>query len=315
MHAFGIDTEHLVLAATRAPSSHNSQPWRFIETADGVELQADELRALLVSDPAWRELVISCGAALLNFRVEAARRGYGLRVEPLLKGERLCLIRRTTDAPDASLVPLAQAITRRHTDRGDFQAMLPDLRILTELIGEAEAEGVRFRPLIDDERQAAASAVREGERRQWADPAWRSEVAWWLRPPSSGDGLSVPAWLAPVVRAVVTHREPGARTGDHDAELAIHSPVLAVLDTAGDTPADWLAAGQALERVLLRATLQGLNASFLSAALEVPSVRFRLAQRIAGSRHLQMLMRLGYPTSDPRTSVRRPLSQVLDPDT
>ena len=49
--------------AVLAPSSHNSQPWRF-EVVDGaLNLYADRARALPVVDPDDRELVISCGAA------------------------------------------------------------------------------------------------------------------------------------------------------------------------------------------------------------------------------------------------------------
>ena len=62
----------LVVHAVRAPSSHNSQPWRFGVTNGVLELRADRRRALPVADPQGRELVISCGAAL-GFLAVAAR--------------------------------------------------------------------------------------------------------------------------------------------------------------------------------------------------------------------------------------------------
>jgi nitroreductase len=54
----------LVGDAVRAPSSHNTQPWRFRVDGDTVALYADRGRALPENDPDDRELVISCGAAL-----------------------------------------------------------------------------------------------------------------------------------------------------------------------------------------------------------------------------------------------------------
>ena len=49
-----------------------------------------------------------------------------------------------------------------------------------------------------------------------------------------------------------------------DRDIAVYSPALAVLGTSGNTPADWLAVGQALARVLLRARAENVWASFLS---------------------------------------------------
>jgi len=41
----------LVEAAALAPSSHNTQPWRFRPDGDAIDLLADRTRALPVNDP------------------------------------------------------------------------------------------------------------------------------------------------------------------------------------------------------------------------------------------------------------------------
>ena len=48
----------------RAPSIHNSQPWRFCRTEDGVDVLVDPRRVLPVSDPEGRAARVSCGAAV-----------------------------------------------------------------------------------------------------------------------------------------------------------------------------------------------------------------------------------------------------------
>jgi hypothetical protein len=65
--------------AVLAPSSHNTQPWRFIVNGDELLVCADRTRSLANIDPFDRELIISCGAALLNLRVALAY--FGVAVE------------------------------------------------------------------------------------------------------------------------------------------------------------------------------------------------------------------------------------------
>ena len=61
--------------ALRAPSVHNTQPWRWRIRPDAVELHADWNRHLVATDPDRRDLVLSCGAALHHLQVALAARG------------------------------------------------------------------------------------------------------------------------------------------------------------------------------------------------------------------------------------------------
>lgn len=89
------------------------------------------------------------------------------------------------------------------------------------------------------------------------------------------------------------------------------SPQLALLSTVEDRPEDWLRAGQAMERVLLVATLEGLSSSFATQALEWTDLRWPMRDPVAGSGRVQMVLRLGYGPEGPRTP-RRPVPDVLD---
>jgi len=64
-----VQARALLDAAILAPSSHNTQPWRFAVRERTIDLYADRTRALPVNDPDDRELTISrCGC----IRVDAA---------------------------------------------------------------------------------------------------------------------------------------------------------------------------------------------------------------------------------------------------
>lgn len=306
----------LIAAAIRAPSSHNTQPWIFKPTADGVTLIADRTRALPVNDPEDRELTISCGCALFNMRAAAGAAGLGARVtlradaaavEDLLADIRL-------EGPtEPSLAALAAAIPDRHTYRKRFRDAPVSADTIAGLKAAADAEGAHLVPLESEaEREAVALLIAEGDRLLWANPSWRRELAAWMHPRRQGDGLTLP-WLAlPAARLVVRSFDMGGGVAASDRDLAAGSPLLAILTTAGDTPTDWLMAGQALQRVLLAAVDAGLQASYLNQPIQVAALRPRLAERFCGTRTPQIVLRLGEPQEAIPPSPRRPLAAVLE---
>ena len=65
----------------KAPSVHNTQPWRWRFGRNDAELHADRGRQLTATDPEGRDLMLSCGAALHHLRVALAARGLGCTVD------------------------------------------------------------------------------------------------------------------------------------------------------------------------------------------------------------------------------------------
>lgn len=308
----------LVAAAILAPSSHNTQPWRFRLAAHRIDLWADRTRALPVNDPDDRELLISCGAALFNLRVAAARHGLAAGVALLPDAALPDLLARVQLAPAAhpgAEGALFDAIARRRTVRTPFRDEPPPPHAIAALRDAAAAEGARL-DVLDDEarRHAAALLVAEGDTVQWGNREWRRELASWMHPPSAGDGLAVPAVAAPVARAVVGALDLGDPTAARDRALVERSPVLAVLGTPGEGALDWLRAGQALQRMLLVGAGFGLQASYFNQPVEVASLCRRLARMLGHPGYPQLMLRLGTPLHDAPPAPRRPLDDVVDED-
>jgi hypothetical protein len=88
------------------------------------------------------------------------------------------------------------------------------------------------------------------------------------------------------------------------------TPTVAILSTLKDSPADWVRAGQALERALLVATAEGLSASFMNQPLEQHDLRWQVRSPLTGVGVTQMIMRIGYGVPVPATP-RRPVAEVI----
>ena len=309
------DLQALVQAASLAPSSHNTQPWLFRLEGAVVELLADRTRALPVNDPEDRELTISCGCALFNLRVAAAAAGLEARVEPLPDAADADLLARARLAPAATTqadAELQAAMAERRTYRERFAATAVEAKVLRSLADAVTSEGATLTVLDSaGQRLHAAALVAEGDAVQWANPSWRRELAAWMHPRRRGDGLTLPALAIPVAQMVVRTFDMGHGVAAKDRQLADESPVLAVLATEGDMPRDWLAAGQALQRLLLVGVRLGLQASYLNQPVQVAALRPKLQQLTGRPGYAQLLLRIGIPTKVAPAAPRRPLPEVL----
>jgi nitroreductase len=309
------DLQTLVQAASLAPSSHNTQPWLFRIEGDRIDLLADRTRALPVNDPYDRELTISCGCAAFNLRVAAAAAGLDAVVEWLpdaADADLLARVRLTPTAAAQALAGLKATIAERRTYRERFAATAVDKRSLCALVDAAKGEGAAVAVLESaDQRLGAAALVAEGDAMQWANPSWRRELAAWMHPRRRGDGLSLPALAIPVAQIVVRTFDMGHGMAAKDRQLADESPVLVVLSTEGDTPRDWLVAGQALQHLLLVAVQHGFQASYLNQPVQTPALRPKLQQLTGRLGVAQLLLRVGVPARDLPAAPRRALAEVL----
>jgi hypothetical protein len=314
--ALGVLVEHAVLA----PSSHNTQPWRFRVESGAIHLYADRLRALPVNDPQDRELTISCGCALMNLRVAAARERLATSVRLLPDTSAPDLLASLdfgplpVDATVAAEDALFPGIALRRTYRHGFEPVPVAPAALEAMIDAAQAEGAELR-LVRAEplHSQLAALVAEGDACLWDDPRWRRELAMWMHPTRDGDGLAVPDLLARPVQAVVRSVDLGVGIAARDRHFVEASPLIAALLTEGDDERSWLAAGQALQRALLVGAVLGLQASYLSQPCQVPALRERLRVLLGNRAHPQLLLRVGVPSGAlPPHTPRRRIVDVLD---
>lgn len=312
----------VIALAVRAPSIHNSQPWRWVTGHESVHLFADLDRQLAATDPDGRDLLVSCGAALHHLRVACAAAGWGTTVhrlpnpaEPTHLAAVECFPRTATDED----IALAAAISRRRTDRRRFSSWHVPVDLLHLLTERAASQGAILAPATDPhDRFQLASAIAEAARQQEANPEYASELAGWTGSSfAATDG--VPSANTPARQTrhgdTTMRAFPRGTLAQAPETWEEDSGELLVLGTSSDDRMSQLHAGEATSAVLLAATDFQLATCPLSQPLEIGTTRAFLRDRVLdGTAFPQMVLRIGWApvNNEPLPAApRRALDEVL----
>lgn len=307
--------------ATLAPSVHNTQPWRLYLRAEQLRLQIDRSRQLKVLDPTSRQMTISCGCALMNARVSLAADNVGVTIARFPDSAQKDLLASITTvdgvpSEEAELAELDRVLELRQTNRRRFSDDEVPESVLELLEKAASTEGAELFVVRRPEHRVTVAALSQhADAIENLNPAYRAELrAWTTDDPARRDG--VPGTAVPHVdggtddevpiRDFDTRGTGGLPTATHSSS----SQCLVLLGTTGDTPPDWLRAGEALERVLLEITRQGFVATPLTQVTEVPSARAQLRSELGLVTYPHVLLRIGRAPITPG-SRRRRLVDVL----
>ena len=293
--------------ATLAPSSHNTQCWKFRIGDNSIDILADLSRRCPVVDPDDHHLHVSLGCAAENL-VQAAPR-HGLRAEASV--DAAAGIRVALEAGPTSTSPLYAAIPRRQSTRGDYDGRplaTDELRLL-----EAAGRGRGAQVMLLTEKPAIEQVldlVMAGNIAQLQDQAFVEELKAWIRFSGyealrRGDGLyaassgnpTAPRWLGSRLFDLFVTAD-----GENDKyrRQVRSSAGIAVFFSDVDDPAHWLEVGRCVERFALQAT-----------ALDIRHAYPQLAALLGiGARRPDIVVRFGRGPRLP-ASLRRPLPAVL----
>lgn len=304
----------LLRYAVLAPSSNNSQPWRFAIDGDCVRILLDERFWLRVCDPDRREMHLSVGCALENLLVAAEHFGFRHRVDHTPDAGEPALAAVVHFArggsPSAHRPPaLFEMLTVRQTSHRPHLDRPLDDTVLSRLQGCCVEEGIVLRLYADrPTRRAFSSMVVRGDLLQFADPAFRRELSVWI-----GQGVFGTPWLtSQLLRLIVRYVDIGRTQSQRDSELILSSPVMGVLASTRDDRTIQVQVGQVYERLSLTATSLGIRDQPMSQPVEIPELMDELTRLISPPVLFpQHPFRLGYAAAERRRTLRRPLEEVL----
>lgn len=309
----------LVRYATLAPSSHNTQCWKFRLSEREIEILPDLSRRCPAVDPDDHHLFVSLGCATENLAQAALAHG--------LKGEvafdvAANAVRVRLEPTRALVSPLFQAIAERQCTRAEYDGKALSNEELAMLRQAGSGNGVQLMLLTErTAMERTLEYVVQGNTAQMNDPAFVAELKAWIRyngddAVRTGDGLyaassgnpSLPAWLGSLMfRLFFTPKSENDKYAKHVRSSA---GIAVFVGEAADA-AHWLEVGRCYQRFALQAAALGVRNAFLNQPVEVAALRPQFASAIGvGGRRPDLVVRFGRGPKLP-SSLRRPVQAVI----
>ncbi|MDD4867102.1 MAG: NAD(P)H nitroreductase [Mycobacterium sp.] len=310
-----------VQLACRAPSVHNSQPWRWVAEGGVLRLFAERHRALPATDRSGRDVLLSCGAVLHHLCVAITAAGWDPHVtrfpDPKNPGHLATVEFRPRDHVTDTWRRRAEAILQRRSDRLPlgrptyWDLFEPGLRAaFDESLVTLDVLGDEARPHLVNATELTGALRRD-------DASYHAEMQWWTSAFVLTEGVPPSALVSDTeYRRVDVGREfPFRGHENRRPEVKVDWAKILVLSTPDDTRADVLRCGEVLSAVLLECTMAGMATCTLTHLIELEESRDIVRQLIPGHGDPQVLVRAGIaPPMErlPAATPRRPWGDVLE---
>lgn len=315
-----IDFIQIASYASKAPSGHNTQPWKFHITDDTITIVPNLEVALPVVDGNNRELFISLGCAVENLCIAASYFGYTTHIiESSIEAIIIELRKNDLTIEDS----LFHQIEKRQTNRNIYNGNKISDETLQQLQSIPKENGVQFyfteigTPFAD----TITEYIMKGNEIQMADIAFKNELLSWMRfnkkqVEATHNGLSylvfgnppLPGILArPIVSLFL---KPNVQNKSDRKKIDSSSHFI-VYTTQQDTFKEWINLGRTLQRFLLKATEIGISYAFLNQPCEVAALASDLQKKLpVNKEYPTLIMRIGYAKQIPY-SPRKEIKTLL----
>lgn len=305
----------MIEQAAKAPSGHNTQPWKFKLNQNSIDIYPDFTKSLPVVDPDNRELFVSLGCAAENLCIAASHKGYQatVSIDEINCVIQIQLAKQNSNTSSA----LFSQLSARQTNRSVYNGkMISDSNI--ESLKQSDPEpGVKvyFFKNGTPEFDRVAELIDEGNRRQMQDKKFKAELQQWMRynkkhQDATRDGLSYAVFGAPnlprfIAKFIISQTLNEQSQNKRDRKNIASSSHFILFTTQNNTLEQWVNLGRTLERTLLKTTEMGISHAYMNPPNEIQELSKKMAQQLGIiGEYPTILIRVGYGKKMPY-SLRR----------
>ncbi len=310
--------EFLVQFAVLAPSSHNSQPWKFEVGENYIFIKPDFSKHLAVSDPENRHLYIALGCATENILVSADYYGLQTTVQylpPERKDSAVKIYFKPALQPLKPNQHLIFSIASRRSNRNKYTSRAPDAKFI-ERIGQLSSNGALV-SLIQDKREKkkVANILIESRLNAFSNKAFRTEMANYKRTNFTSSPFGMPGFtlginnLLSLVAPFLIKNFNIMKVIRKNEELLLnnHTPIFLFLNSKENNPLSWLNMGQILQKIILEAEYFGIQTAMSALPPDVEPIQ----KILKTSYRPQMFLRAGYAIASAKHSPRLQAEETL----
>ena len=313
--------EFLVAQAVKAPSGHNTQPWRFRQNGSVVEIHPDFDRRLPVVDPDDRELFVSLGCAVENLCLAAQTKGYKSAVSV---GDKGVITVSLAEEAGVKPSPLFNKIDARQTNRSVYTGEEIALDSLRKLQSVCSEKGISVHYYARQTKQFndIEQYVLRGNTNQMQNEAFKAELKSWMRfnkkhQDQTLDGLSyavfgapnVPRWMAEPIMSMAINAKTQNKA---DREKIASASQLVLFTTRENSRREWVSLGRTLQRFLLTTTELGVAHAYLNQPNEEAEIASEMTRTLGlDGEYPTILLRIGYGKQQ-AYSKRRAVKDVIE---
>lgn len=310
----------LVRIATKAASSHNSQPWLFRKEQDSIVIIPDFERSLPIVDPDYHALYISLGCAVENIVIASGYFGYRTKVEYRNYADKTEIVIFLKQTELIETTDLFLQINKRQCNRTPYDAKPVDPFIIKQILSELKySETCVFQNKYDVKK--LWPLIEEAIVLQMNNPDFRKELISWMRfsekaAMQHGDGLWAACSKMPslgktvgdfVMKNFVTSQSEVKRWRN----IFDKTNLLLLLSCKENTPEAWIKTGRDYQRLALWCTRFGISHAHVNMPCEETVTRQKMQQLFCKDQARPLLLlRLGYAESAPY-SFRRNLNDLI----
>lgn len=318
-----LDFQEIIASGIKAPSGHNTQPWKFEVLKNEIRVHPDFSRALPIVDADNHALYISLGCVAENIILAAANKGYEAQPEILKdnNGAEFISIKLKLD-PSVKKDGLYEYIGKRQVTRNAYKDSPVAPEDFQRLLHAAEMDGIQVLSFTSKEDKAALKTfIIEGSNLQFENSAFMDELISWIRfsqkeAENQRDGvwhasMGFPRTGRKLGRLIMKRFvSPKTEAGRWKKIIAASAGFLLFAVEKND-PESWIRLGRAFQRFGLTATKLNISHAHVNMPCEEPRVRKKMAAAFdIDAAYPLLLIRYGYSEKMPY-SYRRPVEAFV----
>ncbi|MCA9371812.1 hypothetical protein KC726_02845 [Candidatus Woesebacteria bacterium] len=305
--------------AILAPSSHNTQPWRFEIKDSTIYLSLDWSRTIPYGDRKNQEAYISIGCALENLLLALKRFSFAYEVSYFPE----------SFIADAIIIRTHKIKKKKHDELFNYlidrvtNRFPPSQRKMTkqaaQMIQQVDIEpGTGIEIIIDEKKKKIIADIMEHAINfAFGDVVFKTELSHWIRSNYTQQHDGIPLFdsglpdILTIIGPYLVKNVPSSRQSRQDKNLILASQALAIFTIGTDDRIGWVKTGQSFQRFSLLCTKYNLFTAPMAGIIEHESSKQQLKKAINIFGSPSFFCRVAYVNRIPHHSPRRTLEDVM----